>query len=1051
VGTPERREAERRVEAWRKLMGADAALFSERLASCGLDGEALCQLLVEAGGAGPEPDDLSWRELVEDVVAGRYADEPLPPLAALWPGEGRPLPFSSFLAPFLRVGAARLREGMAAMRAGYGAAARIGREVETGLLSALACTLYERSFRTLLLELNVARLLGQLSGATPGERFEHFSEEGFRDPKRLAEVLGEYPVLARLMASAVEDWAVACLELLERVTVDRELLGRELQDGRTPGALMSVRLGVSDPHRRGRGVALLRFETGLRVVYKPKSLAVERKLQALVRWVDERGLRCPHRVITVLDRGGYGWMEHVSPSACPDEEALRRFYWRQGSLLALLRVLSATDFHLENLIAAGEHPVLVDLEALFQPRPAGSRPESALEHALELLRRSVLAVGLLPSLELAAAGGAGMDISGLGGEPGQTTPMPIPTLEDAYEDTMRLVRRHGRMEGSDNRPTLAGKPVRTTDFVEEIVQGFEETYRLIALHRGTLASLLHTFAEVEVRFIARATQRYGLILAESLHPDFLRDGLERDRVLDHLWREVAGWPALRGLVPFEHEDLLRGDVPLFTARPGHRHVWSSDGRCLKDFLERDALGEALERLSRMDDADRAAQVALIRQSLVLLEKEGGTAPVQPSHAEVAAPPPASPGECLAGAVEIGELLVQSAILGESDATWIGLSLQPGQQERWGLTPLGVDLYDGVAGVALFLAHLGACTGKSTYEGLARAALEPVRQACREPRGPRDGVGAFTGRASTLYVLGQLGVLWNEPRLLDEALMGLESLGPLIDADRELDLLGGVAGCAVVLLGLHRRTGDSRALALARRCGERLLATAVPTPRGGRGWPSVEGGAPLAGFSHGAAGIAWALLELEAGTGEGRFGALAREALAYERSVFVPEAGNWRDLRGGGDGAGMVAWCHGAAGIALGRLLASRHLEGPEVRAELATALETTVRAGTAGSHCLCHGALGNAEALLMAGRREEARGLAARVLQERREGGWRCGLPRGNTTPGLMVGLAGIGLGLLRVAQPERVPSVLALGEAPGAEATARTPGPRGCRGPRSE
>ena len=567
VGTSERCDAERRLEAWRKRMGADAALFAERLAGCGLDGDGLCQLLVGPGEAGPAPDDFSWRELVEDVVAGRYADEPLPPFDALGLGEGRPLPFSSFLAPFLRVGAARLREGMAAMHAGYGAVARIRRDVETGLLAELACTLHDRSFRTLLLELNVARLLGQRSGATPGECLEQFSEEAFRDPRGLAEVLGEYPVLARLMASAVDDWAGACLELLERVTVDRELLGRALRDGQSPGGLVAVRLGGSEPHWRGRGVALLRFETGLRVVYKPRSLAVERKLQELVRWLGERGLRFPHRVITVLDRGGYGWMEHVSPSVCPDEEALRRFYWRQGSLLALLRLLSATDFHLGNLIAAGEHPVLVDLEALFQPRRS-----------------------------------------------------PMSPVDDALE--------HGRTADPDPRPTLGGKPVGPTDFIEEIVQGFEETYQLIALHRGTLASVLQTFAEVEVRFIARGSRRYGALLAESLHPEFLRDGLERDRVLDHLWREVAAWPELRRLVPVEHEALLRGDVPLFTARPGHRHVWSRDGRCLKDFLERDALGEALERLSRMDDGDRAAQVAFIRQSLGL-----------PSHLDLDAPPP----------------------------------------------------------------------------------------------------------------------------------------------------------------------------------------------------------------------------------------------------------------------------------------------------------------------------------------------------------------------------------------------------------------------------
>ncbi len=70
----------------------------------------------------------------------------------------------------------------------------------------------------------------------------------------------------------------------------------------------------------------------------------------------------------MADRGAYGWTEFVEAQACDTPEQVQRFYERQGGYLALLYFLEATDFHLENLIAAGEHPVLVDLEALFHPR-----------------------------------------------------------------------------------------------------------------------------------------------------------------------------------------------------------------------------------------------------------------------------------------------------------------------------------------------------------------------------------------------------------------------------------------------------------------------------------------------------------------------------------------------------------------------------------------------------------------------------------------------------------------------------------------------------------
>ena len=52
--------------------------------------------------------------------------------------------------------------------------------------------------------------------------------------------------------------------------------------------------------------------------------------------------------------------------------------------------------------------------------------------------------------------------------------------------------------------------------------------------------------------------------------------------------------------------------------------------------------------------------------------------------------------------------------------------------------------------------------------------------------------------------------------------------------------------------------------------------------------------------------------------------------------------------------------------------------------------------------------------------------MAAATLASIRRNGWICGVPSGVETPGLMTGLAGIGYGLLRLAEPRRTPSVLA-------------------------
>ena len=75
----------------------------------------------------------------------------------------------------------------------------------------------------------------------------------------------------------------------------------------------------------------------------------------------------------------------------------------------------ATDFHFENLIAAAEHPVLVDLEALFHPRlDERVEAKNADDAAFQALEYSVLRVGLLPQRIWTGPDSEGVDISGLG-------------------------------------------------------------------------------------------------------------------------------------------------------------------------------------------------------------------------------------------------------------------------------------------------------------------------------------------------------------------------------------------------------------------------------------------------------------------------------------------------------------------------------------------------------------------------------------------------------------------------------------------------------------
>src|SRR5262249_38489311 len=152
-----------------------------------------------------------------------------------------------------------------------------------------------------------------------------------------------------------------------------------------------------------------------------------------------------------------------------------------------------------------------------------------------------------------------------------------------------------------------------------------------------------------------------------------------------------------------------------------------------------------------------------------------------------------------------------------------------------------------------------------------------------------------------------------------------------------------------------------ALESAVKCGDHLLTKRIPTTSGPRAWRGLWSPRPLTGFSHGAAGIASALLRLSQATGELRFRDAAEEAIAFETAVYSTEARNWpdfRDLPGRTGVRFMAAWCNGAAGIGLARLAGLATLDTLSVRKDIANAIETTLAASLRDADHLCCGNVG---------------------------------------------------------------------------------------------
>jgi lantibiotic modifying enzyme len=169
-------------------------------------------------------------------------------------------------------------------------------------------------------------------------------------------------------------------------------------------------------------------------------------------------------------------------------------------------------------------------------------------------------------------------------------------------------------------------------------------------------------------------------------------------------------------------------------------------------------------------------------------------------------------------------------------------------------------------------------------------------------------------------------------------------------------------------------------------------------------------------------------------------------VAYERSVFVADKGNWPDFRSSSEpDRFMLSWCHGAPGILLSRLvLESVGLVDSDTSEELIVARKSTMQSldhirnqrGTAAH--LCCGVLGLSSLLRVASHVSDepldplVPVIEGIVVSDARAKGYYNFFSVDNgslSLPGLFTGNAGVGMALLEAASGQRwLPSVLSAG-----------------------
>lgn len=882
----------------------------------------------------------------------------------------------------------------------------------------------------------------------------------------LGAVLATYPVLARLVATVTGQWQDSVGEMLGRLAADRPLLTAQFGIP-ADAVLAAVHPGLSDPHNGGRTVAILDFADeeggsggpGIRkLVYKPKDLRLERAYNELLEWLGTRS-GIPMAWLAVADLvdpegNHYGYVQHCPYAPAADVDELRRFQRAAGRLMALLHILGATDCHYENLIASHDRYYLIDAETLFDAEvvtaPDGLRTDDQ-DGSVETIRASVRRMGILPHWVWFAGRRVATDMSALGSPAAGVEPVRGRGWVDTNTDAMRWGEVTWHPVHPTSIPIPPGTGGRAELDAQLLAEGFQEMYEAMAQPdtRAGLAAAVSAMVGYDHRLVFRATRIYSALARNASSARALAAADQRAWALELLTRSYLladqrppSWPLLSG----ELMAMEECDIPFFTHPLGQTtmHIPGTDGPAAQ---VRDGIAAALDRLAGMSQVDLTRQLRLIIASvhtsrLVLTDRPPVPPPEPPR-------PPADdvsgPGESTRAARALVETIVAEALTADEPRglTWLTPSLLP-DATHFDLQFLGLGLYDGRAGLlpALYVSAADA-------QARDRVRIREVADGCSAPLFGllNDGRAASRFmRRSPLGTAGTGGMLRVLQWMAGSGLCPERDWAGCADGwishiaqdviadDATLDVISGSAGLIPPLARAVTGPRGDRAAQLLVAAADRLLETQEETTGA---WPSPMSDRPLAGLSHGASGMAWALYLAGTTLGEPKYRDGALRALQYESDVFLPGSGQWPDLRTVSTGQ-MGAWCHGSVGIGLVRAglaqLAPSDPQSPQWRHELDLAMTATLAHSWGWHDHLCCGNAGRAWVLGLVGATADRADLTARSEELYREitmhvlveGSPRLRLPAVSMPEvGFMSGFAGIAAALHYQGEPARLRDLL--------------------------
>jgi len=427
-----------------------------------------------------------------------------------------------------------------------------------------------------------------------------------------------YSLLPVIIEKLCSSYLSFHLDLIERLITDREEIFKNFNIPINAIA-ENIRIGNGNQFERKNSTAIIHFDTGHKLVYKPRNQNISYAYNKLLDWVNLHS-EIKLSYFKFIDKDIYGWLEFIEQKPCDTEEDVKLFWKRAGCLIAISYFLRSGDLHYENIIACGNCPVIIDHETVLQPLISILYYENRDADYIEY-NSTVLSSGLLPT-GFKNYGISNPFMSGFGALNSYKPGHKVQTIKQANTDKAYLATDKELIDEANNNVIFHGKRIRPNLYSDEIILGFSYLYNLIEERKLELNkenSVLSHFKNVQIRYIFRSTGIYFRILNLLNTPNYLSKPEERKMKLidsmSHIFRKRKSLAYLSPLLDSEIEQMNNLDVPIFYASSSSKDLIFPNGEKLKDVFEDSCINIVQQKIRNASSDDMNHQIDLIRRSL----------------------------------------------------------------------------------------------------------------------------------------------------------------------------------------------------------------------------------------------------------------------------------------------------------------------------------------------------------------------------------------------------------------------------------------------------